>query len=120
MNGRVPGSNLNRSQWQEHGVVPVTVLMSTKISTCAAILWYQTGWRSARSGMRPMTQTSSISGPTTSFEVRHDVLTGADGPMLRHGLQEMRGAQIVLPRSRRDRPDPTRLEEHYARFRAAA
>jgi putative restriction endonuclease len=58
--------------------------------------------------------------PDHIVEVRHDVLTEADGPMLRHGLQEMHGAQIVLPRSRRDRPDSTRLEERYAHFRAAA
>ncbi len=58
--------------------------------------------------------------PDHIVEVRHDVLTEADGPMLRHGLQEMHGAPILLPRSRRDRPDPTRLEERYEHFRAAA
>jgi putative restriction endonuclease len=51
---------------------------------------------------------------------RDDVLTEIGGPMLRHGLQEMHGARILLPRSRRDHPDPTRLEERYTQFRTAA
>lgn len=58
--------------------------------------------------------------PDRVVEVREDVLIEIDGPMLRHGLQEMHGARIFLPRSRRDHPDPVRLEERYAQFRAAA
>jgi putative restriction endonuclease len=58
--------------------------------------------------------------PDRVVEVRHDVLTEIDGPMLRHGLQEMHGAAIFLPRARRDHPDPTRLEERYEQFRTAA
>jgi putative restriction endonuclease len=57
--------------------------------------------------------------PDRVVEVRHDVLIEIDGPMLRHGLQEMHGATIFLPRSRLDHPDPTRLEERYEQFRAA-
>jgi putative restriction endonuclease len=58
--------------------------------------------------------------PDRVVEVRDDVLVEIDGPMLRHGLQEMHGSAIFLPRSRRDHPDPTRLEERYEQFRAAA
>ena len=58
--------------------------------------------------------------PDRVVEVRHDVLAEHDGPMLRHGLQEMHGSAIFVPRSRRDRPDPSRLEERYVEFRAAA
>lgn len=58
--------------------------------------------------------------PDRVVEVRDDVLTEIDGPMLRHGLQEMHGSAIFVPRSRRDRPDPTRLEERYEQFRTAA
>jgi putative restriction endonuclease len=58
--------------------------------------------------------------PDRVVEVRDDVLTEIDGPMLRHGLQEMHGSTIFLPRSRRDHPDPTRLEERYEQFRRAA
>jgi hypothetical protein len=35
--------------------------------------------------------------PDHVVEVRQDVLTEIDGPMLRHGLQEMHGARILLP-----------------------
>jgi putative restriction endonuclease len=58
--------------------------------------------------------------PDRIVEVRDDVLAEIDGPMLRHGLQEMHGSAIFLPRSRRDHPDPTRLEERYEEFRSAA
>ena len=58
--------------------------------------------------------------PDRMVEVRDDILTEIDGPMLRHGLQEMHGSVIFLPRSRHDRPDPTRLAERYEQFRAAA
>jgi putative restriction endonuclease len=58
--------------------------------------------------------------PDRVVDVRHDVLAEIDGPMLRHGLQEMHGATIFMPRSRRDQPDPARLEERYEQFRNAA
>lgn len=58
--------------------------------------------------------------PDRVVEVRSDILAEIDGPMLRHGLQEMHGSGIFIPRSRRDHPDPRRLEERYEEFRAAA
>ena len=58
--------------------------------------------------------------PDYVVEVRPDILTETDGPMLRHGLQEMHGIRIALPRSRRDHPDPNRLKDRYAQFRTAA
>lgn len=57
--------------------------------------------------------------PDLVVEIRGDVLTEIDGPMLRHGLQELNGAALVVPRSRGSRPDPARLEERYAAFRQA-
>jgi putative restriction endonuclease len=57
--------------------------------------------------------------PDYVVEVRHEVLTEIDGPMLRHGLQEMHGSRLLLPRSRHDHPDPSRLEERWEEFRAA-
>jgi putative restriction endonuclease len=57
--------------------------------------------------------------PDRVVEVRTDVLAEIDGPMLRHGLQEMHGSVLFLPRSRRDHPDPDRLAERYEQFRAA-
>lgn len=52
-------------------------------------------------------------------------LTGAlrdevDGPMLRHGLQEMAGRRLQVPRERAARPDRDRLEERYEEFRRAS
>jgi putative restriction endonuclease len=58
--------------------------------------------------------------PDHVVEIQRDILIEIDGPMLRHGLQEMHGARIFLPRSRRDHPDRTRLEERYAEFQTAA
>ena len=54
------------------------------------------------------------------IDVRRDVLEEIDGPMLRHGLQEMRGVRIRVPRAVAAKPDPSRLEERYAQFRAAS
>jgi putative restriction endonuclease len=51
--------------------------------------------------------------------VRRDILDEIDGPMLRHGLQDMHGTAIFVPRSRRERPDPERLDERWAQFLAA-
>lgn len=58
--------------------------------------------------------------PDRVVEVRDDILREVDGPMLRHGLQEMHGRSIVVPRARRDWPDPSRLEERFEQFRTAA
>lgn len=57
--------------------------------------------------------------PDYRVEIRGDILEEVDGPMLRHGLQEMNGQQIHLPRSAKLRPDPEYLDWRYARFRAA-
>lgn len=54
--------------------------------------------------------------PDLVVEVRSDVRTEVDGPMLVHGLQEMAGVRLLRPRSRSARPDPGRLEERYADF----
>lgn len=55
-----------------------------------------------------------------SVEVRQDVRTARDGPMLLHGLQEMQGTHLVLPRERGARPDRERLEERWEAFLRAA
>lgn len=57
--------------------------------------------------------------PDFRVEVALDVLDEVDGPMLRHGLQEIEGMRIHLPRGRRARPAAERLEWKYERFRAA-
>lgn len=53
----------------------------------------------------------SLMGITPNYEVRIDqgLLDEVDGPMLRHGLQDMHGRRIRLPSSRAARPDRDRL-----------
>jgi putative restriction endonuclease len=65
---------------------------------------------------------SNILGIRPDFvvQIRADVLTEQDGPMLRHGLQELHGASLVVPADRRARPDSDRLAERYEAFRQAA
>ncbi|MCB7136049.1 HNH endonuclease [Cellulosimicrobium marinum] len=57
-------------------------------------------------------------GVTPDGEVRIalDLLEEIDGPMLKHGLQEMHGHSITLPRRRTDRPDRELLAWRYERF----
>ncbi|MEZ0077302.1 HNH endonuclease [Planotetraspora sp. GP83] len=58
--------------------------------------------------------------PDYVIEVRADILEEIDGPMLKHGLQEMHHLPLVLPPRRADRPDHDLLEERYERFRTEA
>lgn len=57
--------------------------------------------------------------PDLLIEVREDILHETDGPMLRHGLQEMAGARLTVPRARASQPDRLALEERFEAFRAA-
>lgn len=57
--------------------------------------------------------------PDLVIEVRRDVLDETDGPMLRHGLQEIAGQTLWAPRSERLRPREEFLEERYEVFRKA-
>jgi putative restriction endonuclease len=57
--------------------------------------------------------------PDYRVHVRSDVLEEHDGPMLQHGLQEMNGARLHVPRSERLKPARDYLAERFARFRAA-
>lgn len=57
--------------------------------------------------------------PDLHVEVRTDILDEIDGPMLKHGLQEMNGRPLTLPLHRADHPNADAIEERYERFRAA-
>jgi putative restriction endonuclease len=57
--------------------------------------------------------------PDYVIHVRRDVLEEVDGPMLRHGLQEMHGGRLLVPRHPASRPNPDYLAERFERFRAA-
>lgn len=61
-------------------------------------------------------------GITPGLEVRINqrLLDEVDGPMLKHGLQEMHGATIAVPRSHAAKPDPERLEQRYETFLRAS
>jgi putative restriction endonuclease len=61
-------------------------------------------------------------GISADYEVhiQEQLLTEIDGPMLRHGLQEMNGRRIVLPVKKKDRPDQDRLAERFRQFRDAS
>jgi putative restriction endonuclease len=56
--------------------------------------------------------------PDLRVQVRPDVLEEVDGPMLRHGLQELEGTRLLIPSRRADRPDASMVEERYERFLA--
>lgn len=57
--------------------------------------------------------------PNLSLHVRQDILDEIDGPMLRHGLQEMHNRRLMkVPTVRASQPDRNRLEERYAEFLA--
>jgi putative restriction endonuclease len=58
--------------------------------------------------------------PDLRVEVNQAVLDEIDGPMLRHGLQEMHGETITLPRHRREHPARERLAWKYDIFRERA
>jgi putative restriction endonuclease len=53
------------------------------------------------------------------IHVRHDILLEKDGPMLKHGIQEMAGARLLLPRKAESQPNREYLAERFERFCAA-
>lgn len=55
--------------------------------------------------------------PDFRIEVREDILQEVDGPMLQHGLKEMHGVRLHLPKHSKDWPDRARLEERFDIFR---
>ncbi len=57
--------------------------------------------------------------PDARVHVRGDILREKDGPMLKHGLQEVAGYRLVLPRKTDLRPNRDFLAERYDRFRTA-
>lgn len=55
--------------------------------------------------------------PDHVVQLDDDLLAEVDGPMLRHGLQEMHGRVLTLPVRRQDRPDRDALAYRYEAFR---
>ena len=54
------------------------------------------------------------------MEVRKDVLSEKDGPMLLHGLKELHNARLYLPKNKIDYPNKDFLDIRYQRFRNAS
>ncbi len=54
--------------------------------------------------------------PDYRVAINRDLLEEIDGPMLKHGLQEMHGRVLTLPERRGDRPDRERLAWRWERF----
>lgn len=57
--------------------------------------------------------------PDYRIHLRQDILDEVDGPMLRHGLQEIHGSAIALPRSATKRPNRDYLSSRFKQFLAA-
>ena len=62
----------------------------------------------------------SVEPDTCRIRVQAALLREEDGPMLRHGLQELEGVKLQLPRRARDRPDPEGLQRHWIGFQAVS
>jgi putative restriction endonuclease len=58
--------------------------------------------------------------PRYTIEINTSLLDALDGPMLRHGLQEMHHRKLTVPIKQRDQPDADRLALRYQAFRAAS
>lgn len=56
--------------------------------------------------------------PDYVVQVRGDVLLEVDGPMLRHGLQDVHGWRLELPARLADQPGPDLLARRWAAFTA--
>ncbi|MGV0795720.1 HNH endonuclease [Mycolicibacterium elephantis] len=58
--------------------------------------------------------------PDYIVRINGELMHETDGPMLLHGLQEMDGRGLTLPKRRTDRPSKDRLAERFAEFKAAS
>lgn len=54
--------------------------------------------------------------PDLTLEVSKEILQLDDGPILRYGLQELRGKSITVPQRRDSHPDPERLAIRFQEF----
>ncbi len=57
--------------------------------------------------------------PDYRVHIREDILAEVDGPMLQHGIKEMEGREIRVPKREALRPNQEYLAERYESFRAA-
>lgn len=57
--------------------------------------------------------------PDARVHIRVDILQEIDGPMLKHGLQEMDGRSLILPHNQELKPNRDFLAERFDRFRSS-
>jgi len=57
--------------------------------------------------------------PNYRVHINQQLLEERDGPMLKHGLQEMHGSLIHVPRISRQKPDKAALESRFSSFEKA-
>ena len=62
----------------------------------------------------------SVDPNTYRIRVQPALLREKDGPMLRHGLQELEGVRLELPRRAGDHPNPEGLRRHWEGFKAVS
>jgi putative restriction endonuclease len=64
---------------------------------------------------------ANIIGVTPDYliKVREDILLESDGPMLKHGIQELQNQKLILPNHKNLWPDRDRLSIRYDKFRQA-
>jgi putative restriction endonuclease len=55
--------------------------------------------------------------PDYEIKVRFDILSEIDGPMLKHGIQELHNHKLFLPSRKIDYPDRERLDWRFERFK---
>lgn len=55
--------------------------------------------------------------PDYQIKVKEDVLREKDGPMLKHGIQELQDKKLILPRSKKAWPNQEFLEWRYEKFK---
>jgi len=58
--------------------------------------------------------------PDYQIKVKEDVLKEKDGPMLRHGIQELQNQKLILPRSQNAWPNQELLDIRFQQFRTAS
>ncbi len=81
---------------------------------------YQRRCAMCRLGHVSLLDASHIVSVDLKIAVRRDLLAEIDGPMLRHGLQDMAGVSLTVPTARSARPSRERLELRYREFLDAA
>lgn len=58
--------------------------------------------------------------PNYQIKVKEDVLREKDGPMLKHGIQELQNKELILPKSKKMWPNQDFLDWRYQKFQTVS